>query len=170
MDEIVNKVASSGLVTINLEEMIPQENYQVLDMKDFLWLEMVLKEKIFREGIALMDWYNYRDAVVGLYCSNDAIVPTWAWMVLANGLAPFAKKIFMADEAGIKAQMLIEHLETFDIEQYRDARVIIKGCSKAEIPLQAYTTLTQRLRPIVRSIMFGEPCSTVPVYKQKPKK
>lgn len=170
MEEIVNKVAASGLITLNLEEMIPQENYRVIDMKDFLWQEFVLKEKMFRETLASTDWSDYSGAIVGLHCSNDAIVPTWAWMLLTVELEPYAKRIVMANETQLKAQLLTEHLQTFSIDHLQEARVIIKGCSEAEIPLAAYTVLTQRLKPIVKSLMFGEPCSTVPVFKQKAKK
>ncbi len=166
MEEIVNKVANSGLVTIDLGELYPPGDRVLLDIKDQLFQGLILREKDFREFIKTHDWSQYKDKYVALTCSADAIIPDWAWMLLASALEPFAKKIVFGTTEVLETVLFEEVLSKFDIEPYRDARVVIKGCGDKPVPKTAYIELTRKLRPVVKSIMYGEPCSTVPVYKQ----
>ena len=165
--EIVNKVAQSGLITIDLEELYPKGERILFDIKDWLFMEMILKEKDFREKIAAHNWEQYKDKYVAITCSADAIVPTWAFMLLAVQLEPFAKKIVFGDLEALETVVFNEVLNMLDVEQYKDGRIIIKGCGKLPVPKYAYVELTRLLKPIAKSIMYGEPCSTVPLYKRK---
>lgn len=166
MEDIVNKVANSGLVTIDPGELYPPGERVLLDIKDQLFQGLILREKDFREFIKTHDWQQYKDKYVALTCSADAIIPDWAWMLLASALEPFAKKIVFGSTEVLETVLFEEVLSKFDIEPYRDARVVIKGCGDKPVPKTAYIELTRKLRPVVKSIMYGEPCSTVPVYKQ----
>jgi hypothetical protein len=166
MEEILNKVANSGLVTIDLGELYPPGDRVLLDIKDQLFQGLILREKDFREFIKTHDWSQYKDKYVALTCSVDAIIPDWTWMLLASALEPFAKKIIFGTTEVLETVLFEEVLSKFDIEPYRDARVVIKGCGDKPVPKTAYIELTRKLRPVVKSIMYGEPCSTVPVYKQ----
>lgn len=168
MEEIVNKVAGSGLITIDLGDMYPAGERVLIDIKDQLFQELILREKDFREYIKTHDWSQYSEKYVALTCSADAIIPDWAWMLLASALAPFAKKIVFGTTELLETVLFDELLSAFDIEQYRDARIVIKGCGDKPVPKTAYIELTKKLQPVAKSIMYGEPCSTVPVYK-KPK-
>lgn len=167
MSGIVNKVANSGLVTIDLEEMAPAGDRVLFDIQPLLFQGLILKEKDFREFIKQENWENYRDKYVAIHCSSDAIVPTWAYMLLTTALEPFAKKIVFGTLEQLETQLYSELIEKFPVEHYRDARVVIKGCSKIPVPISAYVELTGKLRPVVKSLMYGEPCSTVPLYKSK---
>lgn len=166
MDEIVNKVAGSGLVTIDLEELYPEGKRVLLDIKDQLFQGLLLREKDFREYIKQEDWTSYKDTFVAVTCSADAIVPTWAYMLLASALEPFAKKIVFGNLETLETVLYDELLGKLDITPYHDARIVIKGCGNLPVPRAAYVELTRLLRPHVKSIMYGEPCSTVPIYKQ----
>jgi hypothetical protein len=168
MEEIANRVANSGLVTLDLGEMYPAGERVLIDIKDQLFQGLILREKDFRDFIATHDWSQYKDKFVALTCSADAIIPDWTWMLLASALQPFAKKIVFGDLEKLETVLFTEVLSAFDAEQYRDARVVIKGCGDKPVPKTAYIELTGLLQPFVKSIMYGEPCSTVPVYK-KPK-
>lgn len=168
MEEIVNKVAGSGLITIDLGDMYPAGERVLIDIKDQLFQELILREKDFREYIKTHDWSQYSEKYVALTCSADAIIPDWAWMLLASALAPFAKKIVFGTTELLETVLFDELLSAFDIEQYRDARIVIKGCGDKPVPKTAYIELTKKLQSVAKSIMYGEPCSTVPVYK-KPK-
>lgn len=168
MEEIVNKVAGSGLITIDLGDLYPAGERVLIDIKDQLFQELILREKDFREYIKTHDWSQYSEKYVALTCSADAIIPDWAWMLLASALAPFAKKIVFGTIEILETVLFDELLSAFNIEQYRDARIVIKGCGDKPVPKTAYIELTKKLQPVVKSIMYGEPCSTVPVYK-KPK-
>jgi len=165
--EIVNKVAQSGLITIDLEEFYPKGELVLFDIKDWLWQGLVLKEKDFREKIAAENWQKYKDKNVALTCSADAIVPTWAYMLLTISLEPFASKIVFGNLNILQQVLFNEVLAQLDVELYRDARIIIKGCANLPVPVSAYVELTRLLRPVAKSIMFGEACSTVPLYKKK---
>jgi hypothetical protein len=166
MEEITNKVANSGLVTIDLGDMyLPGERVQ-LDIKDQLFQGLILREKDFREFIKTHDWSQYEGKYIALTCSADAIIPDWAWMLLASALAPFAKKIVFGTTETLETVLFEETLRNFDTEKLRDARIVIKGCGDKPIPKTAYIELTKRLQPLAKSIMYGEPCSTVPVYKK----
>jgi hypothetical protein len=166
MEEIVNKVAGSGLITIDLGELYPPGKRVLIDIKDQLFQGLILKEKDFREFIKTHDWSQYKDAYVALTCSADAVIPDWTWMLLASALEPFAKKIVFGSPETLETVLFDEILSSFDVEKYRDARIVIKGCGDKPVPKTAYIELTRKLRPVVKSIMYGEPCSTVPVYKK----
>lgn len=165
-NEIINKVAQSGLITIDLEEFYPKGERVLFDIKDLLFQQMILKEKDFREFIKTEDWSKYKDKYIAIVCSADAIVPTWAYMLLATQLEPFAKKVVFGNLDLLETILYDEILNKMNINQYKDARIVIKGCGKLPVPVAAYVELARLLRPVAKSIMYGEPCSTVPLYKQ----
>ncbi len=166
-ENFINKVTQSGLLTLDPASFYQKGERVIYDLKDNLFHGLILKEKDFREFIKEHDWAQYSGKFVGITCTADAIVPAWAYMLLANKLAPFAKEIVFGDLATLENILFIKGLEGHDFEQYRDQRVVIKGCGDTEIPTSAYVELTNKLSPIVKSIMFGEPCSTVPIFKRK---
>lgn len=166
-EEIINKVAQSQLLSIDLEEYFPKEEIVVFDLKSFLFMELILKEKDFREALQNTDWQKFKDKIVAITCSADAIIPVWAYMLVATYLEPEAKEIIMGDEKTATQQMLLKNIRKINIDEYKDKRVVIKGCSDLPIGESAYMEITKRLRPVVKSIMYGEPCSTVPVFKRK---
>jgi hypothetical protein len=165
-DQLINKVAQSGLITIDLEEFYPPGERVVFDIKHFLFQELILREKDFREAMKNHDWKSYADKYVSLICSADAIVPTWAYMLLVSNLEPVAKKIVFGDLETLETVLYHDILSKLSLEQYRDARIVIKGCGNLPVPKAAYVELTSLLRPVAKSIMYGEPCSTVPIYKK----
>ena len=164
--EIINKVALSGIITINLEELYPQGERVLFDIKECLFQGLLLKEKDFRDFVKNEDWSKYRDQYVALICSTDAIVPTWAYMLLAIQLEPHVKKVVFGDLETIETVLYNEILNKLDINDYKDARVVIKGCGNLPVPKAAYVEITRLLRPVAKSIMYGEACSMVPLYKQ----
>lgn len=165
-NEIVNRVASSSIRTFDLEELYVPGERVLLDIKDQLYQGMILREREFREFIKTNQWQAYAGKFVAVTCSVDAIVPTWAYMLLASVLEPVARAIAFGDLEDLEVKIFYDALARIDWQQYKDAKVVIKGCSKVEVPTAAYIEATSRLRPIAASIMFGEPCSTVPVYKK----
>ena len=167
MEEITNKVANSGIVTIDLEEYYQEGERVLLDIKPLLFQELILKEKDFREFIKNEDWSKYQNKLVAVTCTNDAIVPTWAFMLISLALEPFAKKIVFGNLEQLETILFEEALSKVNFADYKDARVVIKGCSNKPVPTNAYVKLTAGLKPFVKSIMYGEPCSTVPLYKAK---
>jgi hypothetical protein len=166
-EEIINKVNESGLVQFNPEELFVPGERILFDLKSWLFEEIILKEKDFREQLKNHDWSQYENKFVALTCSADAIIPTWAFMLIASSLEPFAKKIVFGDLKKLEEEIFHEQVSKINPENYRDQRVVIKGCSKVAVPASAYVEITSLLRPVVKSILFGEPCSTVPVYKKK---
>jgi hypothetical protein len=166
-EEIVNKVALSPLLTLDLEEYYPKEEIAVFDMKPFLFMELILKEKDFRTALQNTDWSIYQDKIVAVTCTADAVIPVWAYMLVATYLEPVAKDVIMGDEKKATEQILLKKIQEINIEEYADKRVVVKGCGELPIGDFAYMEITKRLRPVVKSIMYGEPCSTVPVYKKK---
>jgi hypothetical protein len=166
--EIINRVAKSGIITINLEEFYPQGDRVLFDIKEHLFQGLILKEKDFREFIKNEDWSAYTDTYVALICSEDAIVPTWAYMLLATQLAPFVKKVVFGDLETLETVLYNEILNALNMEAYKEARVVIKGCGDLPVPKAAYVEITRLLLPVAKSIMYGEACSMVPLYK-KPK-
>lgn len=164
-DEIVNKVAQSGIITIDLEAYYPEGKRVLLDIKPLLFQELILKEKDFREHIKNHDWSQYKDCYVAVTCSNDAIVPTWAYMLLTLALKPFAKKVVFGNIETLETVLFEEIISGLDVSAYKDARIVIKGCGDKAVPVSAYVALTEKLKPLAKSIMYGEPCSTVPLYK-----
>lgn len=165
-DQLINKVAQSGLITIDLEEFYPPGERVVFDIKGFLFQELILREKDFREAMKNHDWKSYSDKYVSLICSADAIVPTWAYMLIVSYLEPFAKKIVYGDLETLETVIYHEILSQLPLEKYKDARIVIKGCGNLPVPKAAYVQLTSLLKPLTKSIMYGEPCSTVPIFKQ----
>jgi hypothetical protein len=166
MDEIVNKVAQSGLVTIDLEEWYPAGERVLFDISSLLIEGLLLREQQFRDFIAQHDWSQYKGKHVALHCSTDAIIPQWAWMLLSAALSPFAATVVVGELTELESYLFSRVLSRIDPELYRDQRVVIKGCSNKPVPLQAYAELTALLRPVAKSILYGEPCSTVPVFKR----
>lgn len=167
-ETIINKVSQSGLVTLDPAMFYPEGERVVYDIKDNLFMELILKEKDFREFVKNHDWAQYQDKYVALTCSADAIVPAWAYMLLANKMAPYAKEVVFGDADTLETVIFIKAIaENLDVEQYRDQRIVIKGCGDIPVPTSAYVELTKKLTPVVKSLMFGEPCSTVPIYKKR---
>ena len=162
MEALRNKVAESGIITINLEAYIPDEQIFSFDIKDFLFMEMLLKEKEFRQALDNHNWEQYKDKHVAIFCSTDAIIPMWAYMLIATRLSPVAKSVFEGRPEELFKKLFIDKINAIE-----DKRVVIKGCGEKEIPPYAYTAITKHLLPKVKSLMYGEPCSTVPVYKKK---
>ncbi len=167
METIRNKVAESGLITIDLEQYYPQEDPLVFDLKNFLFREMLLREKDFREAMEQHDWTVYQNKHVAVCCSSEAIIPMWAYMLVASKLTPVASRITVGNLDSAKREVFLNRIQQLDASQYADKRVIIKGCGEKEIPPYAYLAITEHLMPYVKSLMYGEPCSTVPVYKKK---
>ena len=166
--EFVNKVSESGIITLDLEEFYPKEETAVFDMKDHLFMGLILKEKDFRETLKNLDLTPYKDKNIALTCSADAVIPVWAYMLVASYLQPVAKEIVFGDADFLHKTLFLKNIEQINVENYKDQRVVIKGCGELPISEIAYVAITNQLRPVVKSIMYGEPCSTVPVYK-KPK-
>ncbi|WP_020535114.1 DUF2480 family protein [Lewinella cohaerens] len=167
MDQpLVNRVANSGLITLKLEEFFPTQELAIFDLKDYLFMEMILKEKDFRQALKEHNWEQYQDKILLVYCSADAIIPVWAYMLVATYAAPYAHDIFQGTADDFYRSYFLRQLDQLDTEQYRDQRLVIKGCSDHPVPPAAYLEITRKLQPLVKSIMYGEPCSTVPVYKQ----
>ncbi|MEC4115812.1 DUF2480 family protein [Myroides phaeus] len=168
--EIVNKVANSALVVFDLEDIYPTNPRMEIDIAQWLYEGFVLREKDFRAALKEVDWSIYQDAYVGLHCSTDAILPGWAYMVLTSHLQPVAKRVYLGDKHHLESSIFQELLFAIDYTQYADLPVIIKGCSKKEIPEEAYVLATQLMMNHARSVMFGEACSAVPVFKRAVKR
>ena len=166
MEEIINKVANSKLVTIDLEDYYPSGERVLFDIKQWLFQELILKEKDFREKINAYDWSTLQDAYVALTCSADAIIPSWAYILITTKAAPFAKKIVVGDLPTLETSIYQEIIQSFDLETVQNKPVIIKGCANKPIPATAYTQLVAKILPVANSIMYGEACSTVPLYKK----
>jgi len=164
--EFVNKVSESGIITLDLEDFYPKEETAVFDMKDHLFMGLILKEKDFRETMKNLDLTPYKDKNIALTCSADAIIPVWAYMLVASYLQPVAKEIIFGDADFLHKTLFLKNIDRINAEDYKDQRVVIKGCGELPISETAYVAITNQLRPVVKSIMYGEPCSTVPVYKK----
>jgi Protein of unknown function (DUF2480) len=164
--EIVNKVAQSGIITIDLEDFYLQGERVLLDIKNLLFQGLILREKDFREFVKNEDWSKYKDKYVAVTCSADAIVPTWAYMLLATQLEPVAKKVVFGNLENLETILYNQVLANLNIDAYKNARIVIKGCGNLPVPTAAYVEITRILRPVAKSIMYGEACSTVPLYKQ----
>ncbi len=166
-DSLINKVAESGLISLDLEDYYPKDEIVVFDMKEFLFMGLILKEKDYREALKEKDFSLYQDKHVALTCTADAVIPMWAYMLAASRLEPFAKSIVFGDEANLHKTLFLQNISRINTEVFADKRVVIKGCGDLPISESAYVEITRILRPVVKSILFGEPCSTVPVYKKK---
>ncbi|MFN8251140.1 MAG: DUF2480 family protein [Ferruginibacter sp.] len=165
-NNFVNKVAESGIVTLDLEDFLPKEEIAVFDIKDYLFMGLILKEKDFREALKNLDASVYNNKIVAITCSADAIIPMWAYMLIAGNVQPYAKAVIFGDIQHAEESQLLKNIEGINTEVYRDQRMVIKGCGEKHIPEAAYVKITELLRPVAKSIMFGEPCSTVPIYKR----
>jgi hypothetical protein len=165
-NEIVNKVAQSGLLTIDLEDYYSKGERVLFDIKDLLFQGLILREKDLREFVEKEDWNKYQNKFVAIVCSADAVIPTWAYMLLTIYLEPYAKKMVFGDLETLEINLYTESLNKIKIDDYKDARIVIKGCGKLPVPTFAYVEITRLLRPVAKSIMYGEPCSTVPLYKK----
>lgn len=164
---IINRVAQSGIITFNLETLYPTAEVVSFDIKDFLFKELLLKEKDFRKALKEHDWTVYAGKNVAIFCSTNAIVPVWAYMLIMTYLEPIANKAIFGTKDMLMTLLFQEALANIPVADYKDKRVVIKGCGNLPIPISAYVEITRLLKPVVKSLMYGEPCSTVPIYKQK---
>lgn len=167
-EPIVNKVAASALITVNPEDYYPKGEIAVFDLKDYLFMGMIIKEKEFREALKIADWEKYRNKNVAVTCTADAIIPMWAYMLATAYLQPVAKDVVVGNEKDMHKTLFIKNLLQINPNDFADKKVVIKGCGETPIEEFVYAEITKLLRPVAQSIMYGEPCSTVPVYK-KPK-
>lgn len=167
MEELRNKVAESGLITLDLEEFIPKKEFVLFDLKNFLYMELILKEKEFRVMLDEHQWDQYQNKWVAITCSADAIIPMWAYMLVVSKLITVTTDIYVGDEPSAQINAIIENIIKFNAEDYRHKRVVVKGCGDKEIAEYAYVEISKKLIPVVKSLMYGEPCSTVPVFKNK---
>ncbi|MCD8399314.1 DUF2480 family protein [Tenacibaculum finnmarkense] len=165
--QIINKVANSQLTTIDLEDFYPKGNRIVFDIKDWLYEELILREKDFREQVKNHNWSQYQGDYIALSCSVDAVIPSWAYLLLTTKLTEFAKKVVVGNLELLETVLFNDIITNLNITEYQDKRLIIKGCSNKPIPQSAYTLLVSKIQPICKSIMFGEACSTVPLFKKK---
>ncbi|HSZ24471.1 MAG TPA: DUF2480 family protein [Cytophagaceae bacterium] len=168
-DEIINRVAGSALITFNLEDYYHSGERLIFDIKDLLYQELLLREKDFRDFIRNHDWSQYQGKNVGIVCTSEAIVPTWAYMLLATKLEPFVNKVIYGDLEKLEQALYQQALVKIDPETYRNAKIVIKGCGNLPVPVFAYVEISSILTPVAHSIMYGEPCSTVPIFKNNKK-
>ena len=168
MEAIINKVAESVLTTIDLEEYFPKQPVTVFDLQPFLFMGLILKEKDFREALKNHDWAPYNSQVVTVTCSADAIIPMWAYMLVATYLQPVAADVLFGTEQQAQQGIFLQNIRAININDFTDKRIVVKGCGDLPVGEAAYLEITKILRPVVKSIMYGEPCSTVPIYKKRP--
>lgn len=166
-EQIINRVSASNLVSFDLEELYTPGDRILFDIKDLLFQGLILKEKDFRDFIKAHDWSQYTSKHVAIICSADAIIPTWAFMLLSIALQPFATTVVFGTLDDLERQLFHQKLAAVDWKKFQNAKVVVKGCSKIQVPVSAYVEVVNRLRPISASIMYGEPCSTVPLFKAK---
>ena len=168
MEEIfVNKVSESGILSLNLEDFYPKQEIALFDMKDYLFMDLILKEKDFRESLKNLDLSTYKDKIVAVTCSADAVIPMWAYMLAASYLQPVATEVAFATVEELKNILLLKNIERMPVSDFDGQRVVIKGCGELPVGEAAYLLATKILRPLAKSIMYGEPCSTVPIFKRK---
>lgn len=165
--ELVNRVAQSGLVTLDLEQFYPAGEVVAFDLRPYLFMEMILKEKDFREVLKQHDWSQYQGKNLAVFCSADAIIPMWAYMLVSVYATPFANEVVQCTPEQLPEIVILKKIAALDITPYSGQRMVIKGCGDQPVLPSAYLTIAQRLQPVAKSIMYGEPCSTVPVYKQQ---
>ncbi len=164
--EIRNKVAESDLITFNLEDLYQVGERKVFDLSEFLFEGLILREKDYRQQLKELDWSVYQNTFVNIQCSADAIVPQWAFMLAATYLQPVAQRVVMGTSETLETVLYQEALSKLDLEQFRDERVIVKGCSKYPVPTSAYVEFVSKLTPVAKAVMYGEACSTVPLFKR----
>lgn len=166
-DTLINKVAQSALLTLNLEQYYPADEIISFDLKNHLFMQLILKEKDYREDLKNTDWSVYSNKVIAIHCSADAIIPLWAYMLAVSYLQPVAKDVIFGTESEVFKYLFLKNLEKINSEEFEGKRVVVKGCGDKKIPETAFVEITKILRPVVKSIMYGEPCSTVPIFKNK---
>src|SRR5258708_22352411 len=166
-EPIVNKVSESGLVSLDLETYYPKDETAMFDLKDYLFMGMILKEKEFRETLKNIDWEKYHDKNVAVTCTADAIIPVWAYMLVASYLQPVAKEIVMGDEKELHKAIFLKNLSQINVAEFTGQRIVIKGCGETLIGDFAYMEITKLFQPVAKIIMYLEPCSTVPIFKNK---
>lgn len=166
-ETIVNKVEQSGLITLDLERIIPEVEIAVLDLKDFLFQQLMLKEREFRSALKEYDWSAFEGKVVGIMCSTDALLPQWSWMLAASYLQPIARQVVFGNEEEVQRVVVRDAVAQLQVEDYAGERIVVKGCGDKEVHTSAYMEIVLKLQPVARSIMYGEPCSTVPIWKNK---
>ena len=167
METIVNKVAESGIITLDLAPYINTAEIMAFDLKPFLFREMILKEKDYRAALQEHNWLQYAGKQVAIHCSADAIVPVWAYMLATSYLQPVAASVYYGTPEELGKVLIYNRINAIDINEYAGKRIVLKGCGDIPVPEIAYVTATNHLRPVVKSLMYGEPCSTVPIYKNK---
>ncbi len=155
------------MITLNLEAFLPAGPVKIFDIKDFLFMGLILKEKDFRTALQSLDWSVYKESHVAVTCSADAIIPSWAYMLIATYLQPVAASVYLGTAAEMEKFLVLKEIEALDAAAYTDKRLVIKGCADVPVPDAAYLAITQKLLPVAKSILYGEPCSTVPVYKKR---
>lgn len=167
MDVIKNKVAESGIVTLDIAKyLLKDDEIMAFDLKPFLFRELILREKDYREALTTHDWQQYTGKHIAIHCSVDAIIPVWAFMLATTYLQPIARSVYFGTIEELKKYHLQKRIETIDTDEFADKRVVVKGCGDIPIPDAAYVSITEKIRPVVKSLMYGEPCSTVPLYKK----
>ena len=166
-EEIINRVANSKLITLDLEEFYPKGERVLFDITQWLYEGLILKEKDFRNAVSNHNWEQYQNNYVALTCSTDAIIPSWAYLLITTQLASIAKKVVVGNLHDLETSIYQDIVQNIDVSPYKDKPVIVKGCSNKPIPTTAYTLLIQKLQPVAKSIMYGEACSSVPLYKKK---
>ncbi|WP_188934614.1 DUF2480 family protein [Puia dinghuensis] len=166
-EEIINKVAQSGLYTLDLEDYYPREEIVVFDLKPMLFMEMILKEKEFRATLQAIDWTQYQDKILAVTCTADAIIPSWAYMLVAVQAQPYVKDLYLGDRETALREIFLANLRAIDIAEFSDKRVVVKGCGDLSVGGFAYLEIARRLRPVAKSILYGEACSNVPIFKKK---
>lgn len=167
MSDIVNRVAQSTLITFNLEDYYPEGERRVLDIKKWLFEDLILKEKEFRAYVSEMDWSQFSDKYVAIHCSSDAIIPGWAYMLISSKLQPFAKKVVLGNLEDLESAIFQPIIENLDVSSFQGKPIIVKGCTNKPIPTNAYMWITSKLQTVAKSLMYGEACSAVPLYKQR---
>ena len=165
--ELVNKVAQSGLITLDLEDFFPKQAIIAFDIKEFLLRGLILKELEFRAALKVHAWSAYKDKTVAVFCSTDAIIPQWAFMLVGTYLSANTKEIYFGSTEDVEQKLFLSNLKSIDATKYIDEKIIIKGCGTKTVTGEAYLEITKKLQPVVKSLMFGEACSTVPIYKRK---
>ena len=165
-EPLVNRVAQSSLITLNLEAYLPKEDIVSFDLKNYLFRELLLREKDFREALKEHDWTQYAEKGLAVHCSSEAIIPQWAYMLVSAYATPHAKLVYLGSPAALMSHILLRNIDEIDGRDFEGKRVVVKGCSDKEVPTSAYLAITNMLQPHAQSIMYGEPCSTVPIFKR----
>ena len=166
-DTIINRVAASTLITFDLEKLYQIGTRQSIDLSQWLDKGLLLREKEFRAQLKAYDWSIFHDQFIALHCSTDAILPAWASLLVTTYLQPYARKVVLGNLKDLEVQLFFEEIQLLDLSPYKEQPVIIKGCSEKTVPQEAYVQLISKLQPVVKSLFYGEACSSVPLYKKK---